>query len=153
MVMAAAGVDASNVTPGHVVLLPEDPDASARALRERVYDGPAATSPSSSPTPPAGPGAPARPTWPSASAGIEPLDDFAGTTDSYGNQLAVTAPAVADELASVAELVTGKLGGRPVSVVRGLAGRVLPRGEHGPGARALLRPAARTCSPSVPARR
>ena len=38
IVMAAAGVDASNVTPGHVVLLPEDPDASARALRERVYD-------------------------------------------------------------------------------------------------------------------
>jgi coenzyme F420-0:L-glutamate ligase/coenzyme F420-1:gamma-L-glutamate ligase len=47
---------------------------------------------------------------------------------------------VADELASVAELVAGKLGGRPVSVVRGLADRVLPPGEHGPGARALLRP-------------
>ena len=73
-------------------------------------------------------------------AGLEPLDDFAGRTDSYGNELAVTAPAVADELASLAELVTGKLGGRPVSVVRGLAERVLPPGEHGPGAVVLLRP-------------
>ena len=73
-------------------------------------------------------------------AGLEPLDDFAGSTDSYGNELAVTAPAVADELASLAELVTGKLGGRPVSVVRGLVERVLPAGEHGPGAVVLLRP-------------
>jgi coenzyme F420-0:L-glutamate ligase/coenzyme F420-1:gamma-L-glutamate ligase len=75
-------------------------------------------------------------------AGLEPLDDFAGRTDSYGNELAVTAPAVADELASVAELVTGKLGGRPVSVVRGIAERVLPPGTHGPGAGALIRPRA-----------
>jgi len=52
----------------------------------------------------------------------------------------VTAPAVADELASLGELVTGKLGGRPVSVVRGLADRVLPVGDHGPGAGVLIRP-------------
>ena len=52
----------------------------------------------------------------------------------------MTAPAVADELASLAELVTGKLGGRPVSVVRGLADRVLPAGDHGPGAGVLIRP-------------
>ena len=45
LVMAAAGVDASNVTAGHVVLLPEDPDASARALRQGVYDDIGATSP------------------------------------------------------------------------------------------------------------
>ena len=73
-------------------------------------------------------------------AGLDPLDDLAGRTDGYGNELAVTAPAVADELASVAELVAGKLGGRPVSVVRGLGDRVLSPGEHGPGARALVRP-------------
>ncbi len=72
-------------------------------------------------------------------AGIEPLDDHAGRVDPYGNPLAVTAPAVADELASVAELVTGKLGGRPLSVVRGLGHLVLAPGEHGPGARALIR--------------
>ena len=44
-----------------------------------------------------------------------------------------------DEIAAVAELVTGKLGGRPLTVVRGLADRVLPPGEHGPGARRLIR--------------
>ncbi|HET7351270.1 MAG TPA: coenzyme F420-0:L-glutamate ligase, partial [Marmoricola sp.] len=73
-------------------------------------------------------------------AGLEPLQDFSGRYDAYGNPLVVTAPAVADEIACVAELVSGKLGGRPVSVVRGLGDAVLPPGEHGPGARALLRP-------------
>jgi coenzyme F420-0:L-glutamate ligase/coenzyme F420-1:gamma-L-glutamate ligase len=75
-------------------------------------------------------------------AGLEVLDHHAGRTDSYGNPLAVTAPAIADELASAADLVKGKLAGRPVAVVRGLAGLVLPPGEHGPGARALVRPEA-----------
>ena len=142
IVMAAAGVDASNVTPGHVVLLPEDPDASARALRQGVYDD-IGRNVAVILTDTAGRA------WRTGQtdlavgvAGIEPLDDLAGMTDSYGNRLEVTAPAVADELAAVAELVTGKLGGRPISVVRGLAGRVLPAGEHGPGARALLRPRA-----------
>jgi len=46
---------------------------------------------------------------------------------------------VADEIAGFAEVVTGKLGGRPLTVVRGLAERVLPAGEHGPGARSLVR--------------
>ncbi len=140
LVMAAAGVDASNVSAGHVVLLPEDPDASARAIRERVHAetgrnvGVIVTDTAGR-------------AWRTGQtdlaigvAGLEPLDDFAGRVDSYGNALAVTAPAVADELASVGELVTGKLGGRPVSVVRGLAERILPAGEHGPGARRLLRP-------------
>ena len=140
LVMAAAGVDASNVTVGHVVLLPEDPDASARAIRERVYDE-TGRNVAVLVTDTAGRA------WRTGQtdlavgvAGLEPLDDFAGSTDSYGNELAVTAPAVADELASLGELVTGKLGGRPVSVVRGLAERVLPPGEHGPGSGVLLRP-------------
>jgi coenzyme F420-0:L-glutamate ligase len=140
LVMAAAGVDASNVTAGHVVLLPEDPDASARAIRQRVYDE-TGRNVAVVITDTAGRA------WRTGQtdlavgvAGLEPLVDFAGSTDSYGNELAVTAPAVADELASLAELVTGKLGGRPVSVVRGLAERVLAPGEHGPGAVVLLRP-------------
>ena len=135
LVMAAAGVDASNVTTGHVVLLPEDPDASARTIRERVYDE-TGRNVAVLVTDTAGRA------WRTGQtdlaigvAGLEPLDDFAGSIDSYGNELAVTAPAVADELASLGELVSGKLGGRPVSVVRGLAERVLPVGEHGPGAR------------------
>ena len=140
IVMAAAGVDASNVTPGHVVLLPEDPDASARALRQGVYDD-IGRNIAVVLTDTAGRA------WRTGqtdlavgAAGIEPIDHLAGMDDTYGNRLEVTAPAVADELAAAAELVTGKLGGRPISVVRGLEGRVLPPGEHGPGAGALLRP-------------
>lgn len=140
MVMAAAGVDASNVEPGHVALLPEDPDGSARALRTRVHETTgcnAAVVVSDT----------AGRAWRTGQtelavgvAGLEPLQDFSGRYDAYGNPLVVTAPAVADEIACVAELVSGKLGGRPVSVVRGLGDAVLPPGEHGPGARALLRP-------------
>ena len=139
MVVAAAGVDASNVTPGHVVLLPTDPDASALALRERVHEQ-TGQNVAVVITDTAGRA------WrlgqtdlAVGAAGIDPLDDHAGRTDSYGNALVVTAPAVADELASLAELVTGKLGGRPVTVVRGLGHRVLPSGDHGPGAPALIR--------------
>lgn len=140
LVMAAAGVDASNTEPGTVVLLPSDPDATARALRTRLHDetgrnvGVVVTDTTGR-------------AWRAGqtdlavgTAGIEPLDDHAGRTDSYGNELAVTAPAIVDELASTAELVTGKLGARPVSVVRGVADRVLPVGEHGSGAHSLVRP-------------
>ena len=59
LVLAAAGVDATNTEPGTVLLLPVDPDASARALRSRLLDRPASTSRSWSPTRSAGPGAPA----------------------------------------------------------------------------------------------
>ena len=139
VVMAAAGVDASNVAAGSVVLLPVDPDDSARRLRERLRESTGlnvAVVVSDT----------AGRAWRHGQtdlalgvAGLEPLESFAGTTDSYGNPLAVTAPAVADELAGIAEVASGKLGGRPVTVVRGLAERVLPPGEHGPGARALVR--------------
>ncbi len=139
LVMAAAGVDASNVAAGDLVVLPVDPDASARALRERVQRH-AGSNIAVIVTDTAGRA------WRTGQtdlaigvAGIEPLDDHAGRVDPYGNPLAVTAPAVADELASLAELVTGKLGGRPISVVRGLGHLVLAVDEHGPGARALLR--------------
>jgi len=140
LVMAAAGVDASNVEPGRVVLLPEDPDSSAAALRVRVH-AETGRNVAVVVTDTAGRA------WRTGQtdlavgvAGLEPLEEFAGRTDAYGNELAVTAPAVADELASVAELVSGKLSGRPVTVVRGLSHRVLEAGSHGPGARALLRP-------------
>ncbi len=139
LVMAAAGVDASNVAPGTVVLLPADPDASARRLRE----GLAALTGRNvavvvSDT--------AGRAWRHGQtdlaigvAGLEPLESFAGRTDDYGNELAVTAPAVADEIAAAAELASGKLGRRPVTIVSGLAHRVLPPGAHGPGARVLVR--------------
>jgi coenzyme F420-0:L-glutamate ligase/coenzyme F420-1:gamma-L-glutamate ligase len=143
LVMAAAGVDASNVAPGQVALLPLDPDASARSIRQRVLAA-AGRNVAVLVTDTAG-----RP-WREGQtdiaigvAGIDPLTDLSGTEDAYGNQLAVTAPAIADELAGAANLVAGKREGRPVVVVRGLAERVLPAGQDGPGARALLRARAR----------
>jgi coenzyme F420-0:L-glutamate ligase/coenzyme F420-1:gamma-L-glutamate ligase len=140
LVLAAAGVDASNVAAGSVVLLPEDPDRSARVLREGVL---ARTGHNVAVVVSDTAGRPWRTGQTDIAigvAGMAPLEDFAGLVDGYGNALAVTAPAVADELAGAAELVTGKLGGRPLTVARGLAQRVLPPGEHGQGARSLQRP-------------
>lgn len=138
VVMAAAGVDASNVAPGSVVLLPVDPDASARRLREELARTGVNVAVLVTDT--------AGRAWRHGQtdlaigvAGMLPLESFEGRTDGYGNPLAVTAPAVADEIAGIAEVATGKLGARPFTVVRGLADRVLPPGDHGPGARVLVR--------------
>lgn len=139
LVLAAAGVDASNTQPGTVIPLPRDPDGDARELRRRLT------------TSVAGPigvvvtdtmGRPWREGQTDAAiglAGVLPLVDLAGSSDKYGNALRVTAPAVADEIAGAAELVTTKNGGRPVCVVRGLRGLVTD--DDGPGAVALVRPA------------
>jgi len=140
LTMAAAGIDASNVERGTVLLLPLDPDASARALRRRLHEltgarvGVVVTDTAGR-------------AWREGqtdiaigAAGLLVAEDFAGRVDGHGNELAVTAPAVADELAGAAELAQGKLGGRPFAVVRGRADLVLPLDEHGPGARALVRP-------------
>jgi len=139
LVMAAAGIDASNVEPGMLVLLPLDPDASARRIRTDLLARSgrnAAVLISDT----------AGRAWRHGqtdlaigAAGIEPLVSYEGRTDAYGNELAVTAPAVADELTGIAEVATGKLGGRPLTVLRGLGALVLPAGEHGPGARVLVR--------------
>ncbi len=143
LVLAAAGIDASNTAAGTVVLLPLDSDESARRLREALAADTAA-----------GPGRnvavvvsdTAGRAWRQGqtdiavgAAGLEVLHDHAGLTDAHGNELAVTAPAVADELAGLADLVKRKLAGRPAAVVRGLAPLVLPPGVHGPGATALVR--------------
>jgi len=140
LTMAAAGIDASNVALGTVVLLPLDPDASARALRRRLHDlaglrlGVVVTDTAGR-------------AWREGqtdiaigAAGLLVAEDFAGRVDGHGNELAVTAPAVADEVAGAVELAQGKLGGRPFAVVRGRADLVLPLDDDGPGARALVRP-------------
>lgn len=139
LVMAAAGIDASNVPGGGVLLLPLDPDASARALRaalvartgRRVAVVVTDTSGRA---------------WRHGQtdiaigvAGLVPLDDHAGRVDVHGHPLAVTAPAVADELAGLGDLVKGKLGGRPFALVRGAEQRVLDVDDDGPGATALVR--------------
>ncbi|MUL39932.1 coenzyme F420-0:L-glutamate ligase [Streptomonospora sp. PA3] len=139
LVMAAAGVDASNVEPGRVLLLPEDPDASARALRaglrERLGVRTAVLVSDTFGRP-----------WrvgqtdvAIGAAGIGALRDLRGGTDSYGNVLESTLIAVADEIAGAGELVKGKADGVPVAVVRGLGHLVAD--ADGPGAAELVRPA------------
>ncbi|MBF8266931.1 MAG: coenzyme gamma-glutamyl ligase [Dehalococcoidia bacterium] len=119
-ICANAGVDASNI-PGEerVSLLPRDPDGSARRLREVIMARlgfPVAVIISDSFGRP----------WRLGStdvaigiAGISPLKDYRGVTDPYGYLLRTSTAAVADEIASAAELVTGKVDLVPVSIARG----------------------------------
>ncbi|MCX6400461.1 MAG: coenzyme F420-0:L-glutamate ligase [Propionibacteriales bacterium] len=139
LTMAAAGVDASNVAAGAAVLLPLDPDASARALRIAVAERTGANV-GVLVTDTAGRA------WREGqtdiaigAAGVVVLESFAGRVDAHGNELAVTAPAVADEIASAVELAQGKLGARPCAVLRGRPDLVLPPHDHGTGAVALIR--------------
>jgi coenzyme F420-0:L-glutamate ligase/coenzyme F420-1:gamma-L-glutamate ligase len=141
VVAAAAGVDASNTPRGTVLLLPLDPDASARAiatgLRELLgvavgvivsdtlgrawREGQTDTA--------------------IGAGGVRVFEDLRGTTDAEGRPLAVTMPCVADELAAAADLVKGKSAGLPVAIVRGRADLV---GDLDlPGARSVVRPAER----------
>ncbi|RFS86422.1 coenzyme F420-0:L-glutamate ligase [Actinomadura spongiicola] len=140
LVLAAAGVDASNTEPGTVLLLPEDPDASARRIRAGVRDRTGANvAVIVSDTL----GRPWRNGLTDAAigvAGLDPLNDLRGQNDRHGNRLDATITAVADEIAAAAELVKGKLDGVPIAVVRGLSNLVTH--EDGPGARALIRPPA-----------
>lgn len=137
LVMAAAGVDASNTPEGTVLLLPEDPDASARRLRAALQ-GALGVRLAVVLSDTAGRA------WRRGlvdlaigAAGLVVLEDLRGGVDTHGRRLDVTVTAVADEVAGVAELVTGKTSGRPVAVVRGLARYVLA--EDGPGARSVVR--------------
>ncbi len=139
-VMAAAGVDASNTELGTALLLPTDPDDSARRLREAVLER-AGRNVGVVITDTAGRA------WRNGQvdvavgcAGVPAMIDLSGTTDPYGNVLVVTAPATADEVASAADLVKGKTSARPAAILRGLDMVVLAPGEHGRGARELVRP-------------
>jgi coenzyme F420-0:L-glutamate ligase/coenzyme F420-1:gamma-L-glutamate ligase len=138
MVSAAAGVDASNTPHGTILLLPEDPDASARliaaGLRERLgvevgvlvsdtlgrawRDG--------------------QTDHAIGAGGVHVFEDLRGETDAEGRSLVVTMPCVADELAAATDLVKGKAARRPVAVVRGRADLV--GSLDLPGARSIVRP-------------
>ncbi len=137
LTLAAAGIDASNVAHGTVIPLPRDPDQAARDLRTRLQAltgarlGVVVTDTAGR-------------AWrigqtdiAIGAAGITPSLSFDGVDDAYGNTLAVTAPAVADEIAGTADLVAGKLDGHPVVVVRGLPGAWLR--DDAQGASALIR--------------
>ncbi|HTY71987.1 MAG TPA: coenzyme F420-0:L-glutamate ligase [Actinomycetes bacterium] len=139
-VLAAAGVDASNTPEGSVVLLPEDPDASARRVRAALRDSPGVdVAVVVSDTF----GRPWRYGLTDVAvgvAGLAPLADHRGMRDAFGHELGVTVTALADEVAAAAELVKGKLAGIPAAVVRGLPGVV--GAPDGPGAAAYVRPPA-----------
>jgi coenzyme F420-0:L-glutamate ligase/coenzyme F420-1:gamma-L-glutamate ligase len=139
-VCANAGVDASNVgAAGTVTLLPRDPDRSARELRDRIARDLGVrvgviVSDSF--------GRPWR--WGIVDvalgvAGFQPLDDQRGQPDADGRVMRVTVVAVADEIASTAELASGKVSRRPVVLVRGAT---LPEGEGSVTADALMPPEA-----------
>ncbi|MGI5245369.1 coenzyme F420-0:L-glutamate ligase [Dactylosporangium sp. CA-139066] len=136
-VLAAAGIDASNVDPAHLVLLPKDPDASARWLREELRDryqldvAVVITDTMGRP-------------WrlgltdvAIGAAGVDALVDYRGLRDPYGNELQLTQMAQIDQLAAAAELVKGKTAQVPVAVVRGFAAGFPP--AHGRGAAELIR--------------
>ena len=132
MVLAAAGVDASNAPDGVVLLLPVDPDASARLIREKLGGtvGVIITDTLGRP-------------WRQGqtdvaigAAGIRVLDDLRGSTDANGRVLDATIAAVGDEIAGAADLVRGKSAGLPVAVIRGLS-HLLGEGSG----RDLIRPA------------
>ncbi|HYK78902.1 MAG TPA: coenzyme F420-0:L-glutamate ligase [Micropepsaceae bacterium] len=136
-VCANAGIDLSNADEGTAILLPEDPDASARALQTRLgenlgVDIGIIISDTF--------GRPWREGLVNVAlgvAGIAPLIDYRGERDANGKLLQATIIAMADELASAAELVMGKADRVPVAIIRGIA-----RAGNGSG-RDLIRPEAR----------
>jgi coenzyme F420-0:L-glutamate ligase / coenzyme F420-1:gamma-L-glutamate ligase len=126
-VCASAGVDASNTKePDTVILLPTDPDASARVIRERLReltgtDVAVVVSDSFGRA------------WRQGTtdvalgvAGFAPLRDLRGARDASGRELSSTQIAVADEIAGAAELVMGKSDRIPAAIVRGVS---LPQGD------------------------
>lgn len=138
-ICANAGVDCSNVAdPETALLLPLDPDHSARTLRNRLMEltgtelalvitdsfgrawrlGQCETA--------------------IGCAGLNPLNDLRGQNDMYGRELNATVIAIGDQIAAAADLVRGKSSGEPITLIKGLDRYVIS--EDGPGAKALLRP-------------
>jgi dehydro coenzyme F420 reductase / coenzyme F420-0:L-glutamate ligase / coenzyme F420-1:gamma-L-glutamate ligase len=140
LVLAAAGVDASNTAPGTVVLLPEDPDGSARQLRKGLRERRGARIGVIITDTMGRPWRTGQTDTAIGAAGVVPLRDHRGQADTFGSLLEVTVAAVADEIAGAADLVKGKTRQVPVAIVRGLADLVTD--ADGPGAAALIRPAA-----------
>lgn len=137
IVGAAAGVDASNTKPGTILLLPLDPDASAREIASAIR---AETGSKVGVIVSDTLGRPWREGQTDiaiGAAGVHVFDRLHGKLDSAGRPLIVTQPCVADELAAAGDLVKGKISGWPVAVVRGL-GRLVGDLDL-PGASSIVR--------------
>ena len=132
-VMAAAGVDESNTAPGTVVLLPEDPDESARRLRKALRARPGVSVGVVVTDTFGRPWRAGQTDTAIGAAGVLPVRDHRGEPDAWGNTLDVTMAAVADEIAAAGDLVKGKALQLPVALVRGLSALVTD--ADGPGAR------------------
>ncbi len=138
-VCANAGIDSSNqAEEGTVSLLPEDPDASARRIREEFREA-AGVAPAVIVSDSLGRA------WRLGQvevaigcAGLTPLDDWRGRADAGGRELEATLIAIADQAAAAADLVRDKASCTPAAIVRGLDRYVMP--EDGVGAAALRRP-------------
>lgn len=138
LTLAAAGIDASNTTPGTLLLLPDDPDGAAREIRQGLRERTGvriAVVVSDT----------AGRAWRVGQtdiaigcAGLTALESFEGREDSHGNALVVTEPAIADQLAGAAELTSGKLSGCPVVIARG-TNPAWHTEDDGPGAATLIR--------------
>ena len=138
LILAAAGIDASNTDPNTIVLLPADPDNSARTIRDQIQAQTGLTV-----------GVVITDTLGRAwrlgvtdhaigAAGINVLDDLTGKPDAFNRTLEMTVVAVADEIAAASELVRPKDSLTPFALIRGLERFVTE--EHGPGAEAIIRP-------------
>jgi len=137
-VMAAAGIDASNVPDGHVALLPADPDAAAATIRTSMAAAGIDVAVIISDT--------MGRAWRNGvidtaigAAGLDVVWDLRGQRDPAGHLLEATVVAIADELASAADLAKGKLSNSPVAVIRGFP---FTSNDSAAGARPLVRPAA-----------
>jgi coenzyme F420-0:L-glutamate ligase/coenzyme F420-1:gamma-L-glutamate ligase len=132
-VCANAGVDASNTEPGTLVLLPEDPDTSARRIRAALQARAAVVIADSFGR-----------AWRHGQcdvaigvAGLRPLDDWRGRRDPHGRVLKATWIAIADQAAAAADLARRKDSQQPAVILTGLERHVTD--DDGPGARALIR--------------
>jgi len=135
LICANAGVDRSNAPEDHAILLPSDPDRSARELRARLPGRPAVVISDSFGR-----------AWrlgqvdvAVGAAGLVVLDDWRGRADCHGRELRATALATADAVAAAADLARRKDAREPAVLVRGLERLVTE--EDGPGAASLRRPA------------
>ena len=141
---ANAGVDASNIPgEGTVALLPVDPDASAEGIqagiKEKTGKDVAVIISDTFGRP-----------WREGAmnvaigvSGMNPMQDYRGLEDAYGQLMRSTVIAVADELAATAELVTGKVTGVPVALIRGYKYETTSPPDQPRGAQALVRSSAR----------